>query len=127
MITARRAEGKFVPGLGHPVHTVQDPRTPVLFALARKHGTYGSHLALFAALGRVAPTVLGKPLPLNGAGVCGAVLADLGLPMGILRGVALLARCAGILGHRVEVQTDPIGIDVSMNVDRNMDYQPPAR
>lgn len=127
VITARRAEGKFVPGLGHPVHKVQDPRTPVLFALARQHGTYGSHLALFAALGRVAPTVLGKPLPLNGAGVCGAVLADLGLPMGILRGVALLARCAGILGHLVEEQTDPIGIDVYMNVDRNMDYQPPAR
>jgi citrate synthase len=127
VIIARRTEGKFVPGLGHPVHKVQDPRTPVLFALARQHGTYGSHLALFAALGRVAPTVLGKPLPLNGAGVCGAVLADLGLPMGILRGVALLARCAGILGHLVEEQTDPIGIDVYMNVDRNMDYQPPAR
>jgi citrate synthase len=127
VITARRAEGKFVPGLGHPVHKVQDPRTPVLFALARHHGTYGSHLALFAALGRVAPTVLGKALPLNGAGVCGAVLADLGLPMGILRGVALLARCAGILGHLVEEQTNPIGIDVYMNVDRNMDYQPPAR
>lgn len=127
VITARRAEGKFVPGLGHPVHKVQDPRTPVLFALARQHGTYGSHLALFAALGRVAPTVLGKSLPLNGAGVCGAVLADLGLPMGILRGVALLARCAGILGHLVEEQTDPIGIDVYMNVDRNIDYQPPSR
>jgi hypothetical protein len=25
----------------------------------------------------------------------------------------------------VEEQTDPIGIDVYMNVDRNIDYQPP--
>jgi citrate synthase len=124
---ARKAEGKFVPGLGHPVHKVQDPRTPVLFALAREHGTYGPHLALFEALGRVAPTVLGKALPLNGAGVCGAVLADLRMPMGVLRGVALLARCAGLLGHLVEEQTDPIGIDVYMNVDRNIDYQPPSR
>lgn len=127
VMTDRKKQGKFVPGLGHPVHKVQDPRTPVLFALAREHGTYGSHLALFEALGRVAPVVLGKALPLNGAGVCGAVLADLGLPMGVLRGVALLARCAGLLGHLVEEQTDPIGIDVYMNVDRNIDYQPPAR
>ena len=127
VMTARKAEGKFVPGLGHPVHKVQDPRTPVLFALAREHGTYGPHLALFEALGRVAPAVLGKALPLNGAGVCGAVLADLHLPMGVLRGVALLARCAGLLGHLVEEQNDPIGIDVYMNVDRNIDYQPPAR
>lgn len=127
VMTARKAEGKFVPGLGHPVHKVQDPRTPVLFALAREHGTFGPHLALFAALGRVAPTVLGKALPLNGAGVCGAVLADLRLPLGVVRGVALLARCAGLLGHLVEEQNDPIGIDVYMNVDRNIDYQPPSR
>lgn len=127
VMTDRKKQGKFVPGLGHPVHKVQDPRTPVLFALAKEHGTYGPHLSLFAALGRVAPAVLGKNLPLNGAGVCGAVLADLALPMGVLRGVALLARCAGILGHLVEEQTDPIGIDVYMNVDRNIDYQPPAR
>jgi len=127
VMAARKAEGKFMPGLGHPVHKVQDPRTPVLFALAREHGTYGPHLALFEALGRVAPAVLGKALPLNGAGVCGAVLADLRMPMGVLRGVALLARCAGLLGHLVEEQTDPIGIDVYMNVDRNIDYQPPSR
>lgn len=127
VMAARKAEGKFVPGLGHPVHKVQDPRTPVLFALAREHGTYGPHLALFEALGRVARAVLGKALPLNGAGVCGAVLADLRMPMGVLRGVALLARCAGLLGHLVEEQTDPIGIDVYMNVDRNIDYQPPSR
>jgi citrate synthase len=47
--------------------------------------------------------------------------------MGVLRGVALLARCAGLLGHLVVDQADPIGMDVYMNVDRNIDYQPPAR
>ena len=37
--------GRLVPGLGHPVHKVEDPRTPVLFDLARRHGTFGDHLA----------------------------------------------------------------------------------
>jgi hypothetical protein len=46
--------------------------------------------------------VLGKTLPLNGAGACGAVLSDLEIPQELLRGVVLLARCAGLLGHLAE-------------------------
>jgi citrate synthase len=125
VVRAQKDIGKFVPGLGHPVHKQGDPRTPVLMALARENGTFGAHLSLFEAIGRSHSDVLGKHLPLNGAGVCGAVLADLGLPLGVMRGVALLARCAGLLGHIVEEQTDPIGVDIYMNVDRNIDYQPP--
>jgi citrate synthase len=120
-----RAAGALVPGLGHPVHKVEDPRTPVLFDLARRHGTFGDHLQLFAAIGRVHPVVLGRTLPLNGAGTCGAVLADLDLPLSVMRGVALLARCAGLIGHLAEEEVDPIGMDVYLGVDRNIDYRPP--
>jgi citrate synthase len=126
LVAAARDEGRLVPGLGHPVHKVEDPRTPVLFDLARRHGTFGDHLALFAAIGRVHPAILGRTLPMNGAGTCGAVLADLGLPVPVMRGVALLARCAGLLGHLAEEQSDPIGIDVYLAVDRNTDYRPPV-
>jgi citrate synthase len=97
----------------------------VLFDLARREGTFGDHLQLFAALGRAHPPILGRTLPLNGAGTCGAILADLGLPATVMRGVALLARCAGLLGHIAEEQTDPVGMDVYLHVDRNTDYHPP--
>jgi citrate synthase len=97
---------------------------PVLFELARRHDRFGDHLELFAAIGRVHPEILGRTLPLNGAGACGAVLADLGLRVAIMRGVALLARCAGILAHLAEEQVDPIGTDVYLSVDRNVDYRP---
>jgi citrate synthase len=126
VVTATRAEGRFVPGLGHPVHKVEDPRTPVLFDLARRHGTFGDHLRLFAAIGRVHPPILGRTLPLNGAGTCGAVLADLDLPLSVMRGVALLARCAGLLGHLAEEQAEPIGMDVYLSVDSSIDYRPPT-
>ena len=66
----------------------------------------GPHLRLFEAIGRVHPQVLGRTLPLNGAGVCGAVLADLGLPLAMLRGFALLARTGGLLGQIAEEQRD---------------------
>lgn len=124
----RRAKdaGSFVPGLGHPVHKDGDPRTPRLFDLARQHGVFGPHLRLFEAIGRAHPSVLNRTLPLNGAGVCGAVLADIEIPLGVVRGVALLARCAGLLGQLAEEITDPIGMDIYMNIDRNTDYRPPA-
>ena len=121
-----RAARKFVPGLGHPVHKVLDPRTPVLFKIAREEGTFGPHLRLWEAIGRVHPQVLGRTLPLNGAGTCGAVLADLGLPLGLLRGFALLARTAGLLGQIAEEQRNPIANDIYMAVDRNAAYTPPA-
>ena len=120
-----RAAKKFVPGLGHPVHKVRDPRTPVLIKIAEEEGLRGPHLRLFEAIGRVHPQVLGRTLPLNGAGTCGAVLADLGLPHSMLRGFALLARAAGLLGQLAEEQRRPIANDIYMSVDRNATYVSP--
>jgi citrate synthase len=125
-VAATKAAGRFVPGLGHPVHKQGDPRTPVLLQLAHDNDCYGPHLELFAAIGRVHPGVLGRTLPLNGAGVCGAVLADIDVPRSIVRGVALLARCAGLLGHLAEEAADPIANAIYMSVDRNTEYQPPG-
>jgi citrate synthase len=120
-----REQGRYVPGLGHPVHKVTDPRTPVLIRITDEEGLHGPHLRLFEAIGRVHPQVLGRTLPLNGAGTCGAVLADLGLPIGILRGFALLARTAGLLGQIAEEQRRPLGMDMYQVIDRNASYEPP--
>lgn len=127
VVQQTRESGRFVPGLGHPVHKQGDPRTPVLIDLAKKNDQFGPHLELFTAIGRVAPEVLGRSLPLNGAGVCGAVLADIDLPLGVMRGFALLARCAGLLGHLAEEMVDPVANDMYMNIDRNTNYAPPPR
>jgi citrate synthase len=120
-----RADGRLVPGLGHPVHKITDPRTPVLIGIAQEENLYGPHLRLFEAIGRVHAQVLGRQLPLNGAGTCGAALADLGLPPGLLRGFALLARTAGLLGHLAEEQRRPVGMDIYRMVEDNADYLPP--
>jgi citrate synthase len=118
-VRARRAAGRFVPGLGHHVHKDGDPRTPRLFEIATEEGLVGPHLSLFAAIGRVHRQVLGRTLPLNGAGVCGAALADLGLPLELLRGFALLARTAGLIGQLAEELRHPVANDVFLSVDLN--------
>jgi citrate synthase len=123
VVTEARAARRVIPGLGHPVHKTTDPRTPVLIGIAVEAGAYGPHLRLFAAIGRVHPAILGRTLPLNGAGVCGAALADLGLPVEMLRGFALLARTAGLLGHLAEEQRRPIGLAIYDDVDRGTDYR----
>jgi citrate synthase len=124
-VRATQASGRYVPGLGHPVHKVEDPRTPVLIRIATEEDLHGPHLQLFEAIGRIHPQVLGRRLPLNGAGVCGAALADLGLPVELLRGFALLARAAGLLGQLAEERRRPIGMDVYRTVDGNASYVDP--
>jgi citrate synthase len=125
-VRSQRDAGRHVPGLGHHTHRGGDPRTPVLLHVTAEEGLLGPHLRLFEAVGRVHPEVLGRTLPLNGAGACGAALCDLGFPVATLRGFALLARTAGLLGHLAEEMRHPIGFDVHEHVDRAADYRPPV-
>jgi len=50
IVRAQRAAGKFVPGLGHPVHKDGDPRTPRLMQIAEEEGCLGPHLQLLLQL-----------------------------------------------------------------------------
>jgi citrate synthase len=124
VVRQARSEKRYVPGLGHPVHKERDPRTPVLLRICEEEGLRGRHLRLYEAIGRVHPQVLNRTLPLNGAGVCGAALADLDLPVEMLRGFALLARTAGLLGQLAEERDRPVGMDIYTEVDRHATYVP---
>lgn len=125
-VRAERAAGRHLPGMGHPVHKNGDPRTPVLMRIAAEEDVLGPHLLLLEAVGRVHAEVLGRQLPINGAGVCGATLCDLGFPVDILRGFALLARAAGLLGHLAEEMRQPVGLDIYADTERSTDYRPPT-
>jgi citrate synthase len=123
------AAGRRIPGLGHPVHKVEDPRTPRLYAIAEEAGFLGPHLRLLRHVAVAHRAVSGNVLPVNGAGVGGAALADLGFPASLVRGFALLARTAGIVGHLAEEMTQPIGMALYREVDHRAVYTaepPPA-
>ena len=51
-VDERARAGARVPGLGHPVHRVEDPRTPRLRELAEAEGLFGPHLRLLRPRGR---------------------------------------------------------------------------
>lgn len=125
MLRRHHEEHRKIPGLGHPIHKNGDPRTPVLYQIAREEGLLGPHLALLASIDQVHPEVLGRRLPVNGAGVCGAALADLGFPPHLVRGFALVARAAGLLGHLAEEVRNPLAMNLYEEVDRNAQYVAP--
>ena len=58
--------------------------------------------------------------------MCGAALADLGFSPDMLRGFALLARTAGLLGHLAEEMRHPVGNEIYRQVDEAVVYQPPG-
>ena len=102
-----KAEKKSLPGFGHPFHKPDDPRTPVLLALAESKGTAGAHVEAVRLLSASVDAAFGKHITLNATGAIAAVLADAGVPREILRGFALIARAAGLVGHVHEEQKKP--------------------
>jgi citrate synthase len=124
---ARELEaGRRIPGLGHPIHKVQDPRTPRIYSIAEETGLTGAYLARLREVSAAHAKQTGRELPINGAGVAGAALADLGFPAPLLRGFALLARTAGLLGHLAEELQTPIGMRLYREVDERAMYSHPT-
>ncbi|MEZ4318330.1 MAG: citryl-CoA lyase [Myxococcota bacterium] len=107
IVTEARAARRHVPGFGHPVHTPVDPRTVTLLRLAEQHGVRGAHCDALELLERTIGEAAGRDLPANVTGAIAAVLTDAGLPPEILRGIALISRCAGLVGHIREEQLAP--------------------
>ena len=119
-VTARLGAGRRVPGLGHPIHKVEDPRTPRMYAIAAEAGALGPHLRALELVAESAAGRAGRRLPINGAGAAGAALADLGFAPEIVRGFALLARTAGVVAHLAEEMERPLGMALFRDVDERL-------
>jgi citrate synthase len=119
-VAARRAAGGRIPGLGHPIHKVEDPRTPRMYAIAAEARVLGPNLRALRMVEAAQAQQSGRPLPINGAGAAGAALADLGFDPAIVRGFALLARTAGVVAHLAEEMSQPLGMPLFRELDRRL-------
>lgn len=93
-----RRDRRQLPGLGHPEHKTGDPRTPKLMDIAVATGIAGVHCRLLFALADAYADITGRKLPVNAAGLSGAIVVDMGLPPEAARGLALVSRAAGLVG-----------------------------
>jgi citrate synthase len=119
-VGARLDAGRRVPGLGHPIHKAEDPRTPRMYAIAAEAGVLGPHMRALEFVAESAAGRAGRRLPINGAGAAGAALADLGFAPEIVRGFALLARTAGVVAHLAEEMERPLGMPLFRDVDERL-------
>ena len=97
---------KRVPGLGHPIHKPVDPRTVRLFDIARETGYYGKYCKQMEAIAAE------RKLTLNATGAIGALACELGLDWKCVRGIGVMARAVGLVGHILEETREPMALEV---------------
>jgi citrate synthase len=124
IVDEHRAARATLPGFGHPQHVPDDPRTPRLFAVARERGLAGRHTAAITTLSAALDRALGRHVTINATGAVAAALADCDIPVEIMRGFALIARCAGLVGHIHEEQQRPAMRSIWEAAERAVPYQP---
>ena len=112
-----RASKARLPGFGHPHLKPVDPRTVRLFTLADERGVSGPHVAMVRALSKAADEVWGRQMVLNVSGAIPAIMLDLDFPVASLKGVPILARTVGLLGHLVEERERPIGFLIAHHAE----------
>jgi citrate synthase len=100
------ASNKRIPGLGHPIHKPIDPRSQRLFEIARETGFYGRYCKLIEEIASI------KNLTLNATGAIGALSCELGLDWHAVRGIGVMARAVGLVGHLLEESRHPIAEEV---------------
>lgn len=119
-----REAGKAVHGFGHPHHRPDDPRTPRMLAVVEAEGLPGRHVAALRMLSRQVDKVYGRHLTINATGAAAALLGEIGIPQKVMRGVAVVSRAAGLVGHIREEIERPSAAFIWETVDEAVHYEP---
>lgn len=117
VVRTHRDRKAVIPGIGHHFHKPVDPRAPALFKIAIDNGFNGPYIALMKAVALQAETVYKKPLPVNATGAIAAIASELGLPWKIVRGVGVMARAIGLVGHVLEEMRQPIAREIKTRAE----------
>lgn len=125
MVQGLRDAKKFVPGFGHPLHRPVDPRAVRLLDLADEKGAAGEHVAFLKTVAGVADEIYGRHMVMNVNGPLPAILLDLEFPEAALKGISILCRTAGLIGHCVEELERPIGFRLAHLGDQGTAYDGP--
>jgi citrate synthase len=101
MVADSRARRSPLDGFGHPQHG-SDPRTPILFELAKEMGVYSHHSSLVEHLERELSRAVGRVVPANIDGASAALLLDLGFTWEAARTFVIAPRVVGLAAHYLE-------------------------
>lgn len=117
IVQQARKDRQHLPGLGHNLHKPVDPRAERLFEIAEEQGFSSRPVALIRALSSVASRVYGRELPVNATGAMGALCCEMGLDWRLARGIAVMGRAVGLVGHLAEEMRAPIAHEIWLRAD----------
>lgn len=117
-----RAARQPIPGFGHPHHKPDDPRSPRLLAIAEEAGVPGRHIRALRLLAQEVDAAWGRHLTINATGAVAALLGEIGVPREVMRGIAVVSRSAGLVGHIREEQLDPSARHMWDTVSESVPY-----
>jgi citrate synthase len=118
-----RANAMHMPGFGHHLHRPDDPRTPKMFEIAMAYDDIDKRpIEILKTLGHHVDQIYGKHLTINATGATAAILMGAGIPIGIMRGFAVISRAAGLVAHIMEEQQSPTGREIWDLVDKTIPY-----
>jgi citrate synthase len=117
IVAEHRQSRRNIPGIGHPIHKPVDPRVPRLFAVARANDFSGPYIRLMQLVAQRAAKASGRELPINATGAIGAICCELGLPWQVCRGLGVMARAVGLVGHILEEGRKPMALEIWRRAD----------
>jgi len=112
-------------GFGHPHHKPDDPRTPKMLSVAKAQSVPGRHIEALLTLSQQVDAVYGRHITINATGASAALLGEIGIPLPIMRGVAVISRSAGLVGHILEESQRPAAAYMWETVDHSVPYEAP--
>lgn len=110
-------------GFGHRRHRPDDPRSPALLALAEEAGRAGRYVAALRAFGAEIDRQRGRHVTINATGAIAALLLEIGMDADVARGVALVSRTAGLVGHVLEERRNGSAVQMAEAVRRAVPYR----
>jgi citrate synthase len=118
MVDEAKSAKRRLPGFGHRVHSMIDPRVAVLFGLSNDSGLAGDGIAFARALESAVHDRI-KPIPLNIDGALAAILIDLSLPSMVGKLLFIVGRVAGLSAEVLEEYTreKPMRIKIPVAYD----------
>jgi len=124
IVAEHGAAGGRVPGFGHHLHRPEDPRAAALLALADELALPGGHVRELRRLSAAVDAARGRRVTINATGAVAALLGEIGVPVELMRGFAVISRAAGLVAHIAEEQRKPSGRRIWEIVDAGVPYAP---
>lgn len=118
-----REQREPLPGFGHHLHKPDDPRSARLLRLAEEQGVDGHHVRALRTLSKAIDTVYGRHITINATGAVAALLGEIGFPPEVMRGVAVVSRAAGLVGHILEEHQEPAARWMWETIERDITHK----